>query len=152
MKTLAAAIVIIMAVSVGLIHILNQKDITIMDQKYYKGAMPGGYNFEMTLKRSGNNLTGSVLNTYSDITLVRGLLDENGNFILREYEHEKITGIYKGKFYPKGVIKGVWSNPDGTRRVPFNMIQEVKTPPVRASHFSIGSLNPKNLIPLLKGE
>ena len=104
MKTLAASIVIIMAVSVGLINILHKKDITIMDQKYYKGAMPGGYNFEMTLKRSGNNLTGSVLNTYSDITLVRGLLDENGNFILREYEREKNTGIYKGKFYPKGAV------------------------------------------------
>jgi len=152
MKTLIPAIAIIMTVLIGSINILNKKDIMIMNEKYYKGKLLGGFNLEMTLKRNGNSLSGSVLNSYSNITLVKGLMDEDNNFMLREYEHEKITGIYKGTIFPEGEIKGVWSSPDGTRRLPFNMVQEVKTPPSRASRFAVGSLNPKKLIPLFNGE
>ena len=152
MKTLIPTIAIIMAVAVGLINILDKEDAIVMNEKYYKGRMLGGYNFEMTLKRDGSSLSGSVLNTYNNITQVKGLMDESNNFMLREYEQERFSGIYKGIIFKDGEIKGVWSNPDGTRRLPFKMIQEVKTPPSRANHFTVGSLNPKKLILLLKGE
>jgi len=152
MKSFVTVIAIIMALSAGLINIFNKKDIATMNEKYYKGTMPGGYNFDMTLKRSGNNLSGSVLNTYSNITSVKGLMDDENNFMLREYEQEKITGIYKGTIFPEGRIKGVWSSPDGMRRLPFNMVQEVKTPPSRSDGFSVGHLGLKKLTSMVKGE
>jgi hypothetical protein len=152
MKTLIPAIAIILLAIVGITNVNNKKDIVIMNEKYYKGTMLGGYNFEMTLKKNGGNLSGSVLNTYHNITLVKGLMDDSNNFMLREYEHEQITGIYKGTISSEGEIKGIWSNPDGTRKLPFNMIQEVKTPPSQKDGFSVSSFNFKKLIPLFKGE
>jgi len=100
MKTLIPAIAIIMAVLIGSINILNKKDIMIMNEKYYKGKLLGGFNLEMTLKRNGNSLSGSVLNSYSNITLVKGLMDEDNNFMLREYEHEKNHGDLQGNDFP----------------------------------------------------
>ena len=123
-----------------------------MSEKYYKGTMLGGYNFEMILKKNGGNLSGSVLNTYHNITLVKGLMDDSNNFMLREYEHEQITGIYKGTISSEGEIKGIWSSPDGTRKLPFNMFQEIKTPPSQTDRFTVSSFNLKKLIPLFKGE
>ena len=124
----------------------------IMNEKYYTGKLLGGFNLEMTLKRNGNSLSGSVLNSYSNITLVKGLMDEGNSFMLREYENEKFTGIYKGTISPEGEIKGVWSSPDGMRRLPFNMVQEVKTPPSRSDGFSVGHLGLKKLTSMVKGE
>ncbi len=152
MKLFITLIAIIMALFAGLANISHKKDIETMDEKYYKGTLLGGYNFDMTLKRSGNSLSGSVLNTYSNITSVKGQVDDDNNFMLREYEQEKITGIYKGTIFPEGRIKGVWSSPDGTRRLPFNMVQEVKTPPSPADGFSVGRLDIKKLTAMVKGE
>lgn len=152
MKTLFPAIAIILIAAVGFINVNNKKDIVIMSEKYYKGTMLGGYNFEMILKKNGGNLSGSVLNTYNNITLVKGLMDDSNNFMLREYEQERITGIYKGTIFSEGEIKGIWSRPDGTRKLPFNMIQKVKTPPSQTDRFTVSSFNLKELIPLFKGE
>jgi hypothetical protein len=152
MKILIPAIALILLAAAGIINVNNKKDIVIMSEKYYKGTMLGEFNFEMTLKKNGGNLSGSVLNTYNNITLVKGLTDESNNFMLREYEHEQITGIYKGTISSEGEIKGIWSNPDGTRKLPFNMYQEVKTPPSQTDRFTVSSFNFKKLIPLFKGE
>lgn len=152
MKTLFPIIAIILIAAVGFINVNNKKDIVIMSEKYYKGTMLGGYNFEMTLKKNGGNLSGSVLNTYNNITLVKGLMDDSNNFMLREYEQEQISGIYKGTIFSEGEIKGIWSSPDGTRKLPFNMMQEIKTPPSKTDSLMVSSFNLKKLIPLFKGE
>jgi hypothetical protein len=152
MKTLIPAFAIVLIALVGIINVNNKKDIVIMSEKYYKGTMLGGFNFEMTLKKNGGNLSGSVLNTYHNITLVKGLMDDSNNFMLREYEHKQISGIYKGTISSEGEIKGIWSNPDGTRKLPFNMKQEIKSPPLQTDRFTVSSFNLKKLIPLFKGE
>ncbi len=127
MRQLISIIAILSALTAGLINISNDKDGPKMIEKYFIGTMPGGYSFEMFLTFKGETLTGSVFNTYSNITFVSGTLDPNKNFILKEFEDEKVTGIYKGKIFSNGEIKGVWSSPDGIRKAPFKMIQEVKT-------------------------
>ena len=152
MKTFFPAIAIFLLATVGIINVNNKKDIVIMSEKFYKGTMLGGYNFDMTLKKNGGNLTGSVLNTYNNITLVKGLMDDSNNFMLREYEQDQITGIYKGTISSEGEIKGIWSSPDGTRKLPFNMIQEIKNSSSQKDSFSVSSFNFKKLIPLFKGE
>ena len=132
MKLLFSVIGVLAALTAGLVNISNDKDEPEMFEKYYIGRMPGGYSLEMSLKIQGLNLTGSVLNTYKNITTVRGVMDEGQNFILQEFEEERVTGTYKGIIYSDGVIQGVWESPDGARRIPFKMIQEVKTAPAGA--------------------
>lgn len=127
MKPLFSVIAVLAALTAGLVNISNHKDEPQMFEKYYIGKMPGGYSFEMSLTIKGLSITGSVLNTYSNITTVSGAINESQNFILKEFEDEKVTGIYKGRIFSSGEIKGIWESPDGIRKIPFKMVQEVKT-------------------------
>ena len=90
----------------------------------YVGAINGKYLFHMTFTQKDNILSGSLVNTFEKENKIYGTIDNEGAFILTEYEEDEKVGVLEGKIAPGGEIKGTWSTPDGEKWFPFYLVQK----------------------------
>lgn len=85
----------------------------------------GSFNVEMRLRRAGPSLEGAYFytNRKTDIEL-RGQVDAQGNFTLRESSGGAHTGTFKGRWADdeetgRLMLGGEWTKPDGTGALSF---------------------------------
>lgn len=91
-------------------------------EKTYRGNI-SGKSFSMTLKREGDELSGTA-STYKSDT-VSGKISDYGDFELDGYEDGyTLTGKYKGSINSEGTITGNWTTPSGNKSTPFNLKEE----------------------------
>jgi hypothetical protein len=85
-------------------------------------------NLKLTIKEE--EITGSYY--YKKIgkqIKLKGTIDKEKEFIMKEYHHGDLTGLFKGKFVSKNKAKGIWTDPDGTKELPFVIkSRSIKTP------------------------
>ena len=89
----------------------------------YEGTIKGKHFFRMALTREDNTLNGTLISTFKKNNEVLGSIDQDGSFVLAEYEEGQKVGILEGKFIAGGELKGTWSTPDGKNWFPFFMIK-----------------------------
>ena len=89
----------------------------------YVGAINGKHLFEMAFTRQDNILSGTLVNTFEKENKIHGTIDQEGTFLLTEYEGDKKTGILEGQMMPGGKMKGTWSTPDGDKWFPFYLVK-----------------------------
>ena len=52
----------------------------------YEGSINGKYLFKMVFTREDNILSGTLINTYREKNQVYGTIEDEGSFLLTEYE------------------------------------------------------------------
>lgn len=96
-------------------------------EEVFSGKLGNKYRIQMRLRREAGKLSGAYFyeRVRQDLTL-RGEIDEQGNFTLREYNASGAqTGVFKGTW--KGpdcegcgdFLSGTWSKSDGTHSMTF---------------------------------
>jgi hypothetical protein len=96
------------------------------NKRFYKGAINNKYKISMELMVNG---TGEVKGSYYYETqkILINLAGMNGTkdiSLIELNSEKKETGIFKGKFASKDRIEGDWSNPDGTKVMPFYLDEQ----------------------------
>ena len=83
----------------------------------FRGALDGRIRIEMTLRRSGSSVDGTVTYTKYGVPIpVRGSLDGSGSLELNEYDGKGThTGRYSGRFVTSCGVEGSWIKPDGSK-------------------------------------
>lgn len=83
----------------------------------FRGALDGRIRIQMTLRRSGRSVDGTVTYTKYGVPIpVRGSLDDSGSIELNEYDGKGThTGRYSGRFVTSCGIEGSWIKPDGSK-------------------------------------
>ncbi len=85
----------------------------------YSGKIDGKYDFTMELKKAGGIVFGSYRYAGKKQSLdLRGIINSDGSFDLKESIRSKETGQFKGKVVG-AIIEGVWSTPKNERRMQF---------------------------------
>ncbi len=89
---------------------------------HYEGKI-GGQIFSMILACDGRSLTGTVTRAKTDILI--GTIDDDGNFSLDSFANgNQQTGVYKGRIFPNGSIRGNWTNAQGRQVTSFFLTQQ----------------------------
>ena len=124
-------ILIVTVIFVTLIWGYNMK---IKDQKLtykkqipalsYVGAINGKYLFQMAFTQKDNILSGTLVNTFEKENKIYGTIDNEGAFLLTEYEEGEKAGVLEGKIIQGVEIKGTWSTPDGETWFPFYLVKK----------------------------
>lgn len=97
--------------------------------KVFKGTIDYKYKIQMTLRREGDDLSGSYfyLNKRTEIPL-KGSVDKQGNLTLKETDAAGTqTGTFKGKWNekPEGVeLEGTWTKPGGKDELSFYLTEQ----------------------------
>ena len=97
--------------------------------KVFKGTIDYKYKIQMTLRRDGNDLTGSYFytNKRTEIAL-KGSVDSGGNLTLKETDANGAqTGTFKGKWTekPEGVeLEGTWTKPNSKDELSFYLTEQ----------------------------
>lgn len=97
--------------------------------KVFKGTIDYKYKIQMTLRREGDDLSGSYFyaNKRTEIAL-RGFVDKQGNLILKEMDASGAqTGAFKGKWNekPEGVeLDGTWTKTNGKDELAFYLMEQ----------------------------
>lgn len=90
--------------------------------RHYEGKI-GGQSFSMSLECDGRSLTGTVSTVKTDVLI--GTIDDDGNFKLDSFgDGNNPTGVYRGRIYPNGSIRGTWTNSQGGQGTSFFLIQQ----------------------------
>ncbi len=90
--------------------------------RHYEGKI-GGQSFSMSLECDGRSLTGTVSTVKTDILI--GTIDDDGNFKLDSFGNgNNLTGVYRGRIYPNGSIRGTRTNSQGGQGTSFFLIQQ----------------------------
>lgn len=91
--------------------------------KDYEGAINGKFPIKMHLVNwGGGNLSGTYL--YKKVGKkidIYGEFTSDNAFNIKEYAGDKHTGTFEGKFEGSDKIKGIWSDPKGTKKFPFEV-------------------------------
>lgn len=99
---------------------------TVKNQPFmqdYEGTMNGKIPIQMHLVNWGDGMiggdylykkVGKKIDIYGDFTT-------SDAFTLKEYTNDKQTGTFAGKFTTANKITGTWSNPEGTKKLPFEV-------------------------------
>ncbi len=88
---------------------------------HYEGKI-GGQIFSMVLARDGRSLTGTVTTAKTEMLI--GTIDDDGNFSLDSFSNSRQqTGVYKGRIFPNGSIRGNWTNAQGRQGTSFFLTQ-----------------------------
>jgi hypothetical protein len=91
------------------------------DYVYSGNYVVTGISLTMTLKRSGDSLTGTA-STPTKTDTVEGKIDDNGAFKLSGWENgTRYTGIYSGNISADGKITGQWTKTDGSAATAFSL-------------------------------
>ncbi len=93
--------------------------------KTLRGAI-GRYGVKMSLQRNGNNLSGTYVYTKYGISIsLTGAIDGNQNVEMYGYDNNGTQiDVFKGRFVSSFRIEGQWSKPNGSRSLPFTLIQQ----------------------------
>jgi len=77
----------------------------------------------MTLRRTGNSLSGTYFYTRHNINItLNGTIDENQNVELYGYdEGGTMIDVFKGQLSSSSSLEGMWSKPDGSKSLPFDL-------------------------------
>ena len=87
--------------------------------RIYSGKIDGKYEFTMELKKAGDIIFGSYRYAGRKQSLdLRGRINNDGEFDLKESIGSKETGYFKGKAVG-ALIEGMWSTPKNERRMQF---------------------------------
>jgi hypothetical protein len=91
--------------------------------KVFSGTINNRYPIRMTFTRRGSTVTGSYLYTRVGKSIsLRGDMQEDGIALLFEVNDKgENTGVFKGAFENNSRFSGTWSEPDGSRRMPFEV-------------------------------
>ena len=91
------------------------------ENSHYEGKI-GSQIFSMVLARDGRSLTGKVTTAKTEILI--GTIDDKGNFSLDSFANgNQQTGVYKGRIFPNGSIRGNWTNAQGRQGTSFFLTQ-----------------------------
>jgi hypothetical protein len=76
---------------------------------------------QMVLYREDSALSGSYVYTkFGSPLSLKGTIDSGQNIILTEFDKNgKRTGMFKGTLTGEGKLEGNWSDPDGSKTMPF---------------------------------
>jgi hypothetical protein len=89
----------------------------------YAGTLGGKLAFRAELVKDGGALSGyyRYVHRSADLSLA-GEVAEDGTFALVETAPDgRVTGKFAGTFTSPRAASGIWSSPDGSRRLPFEM-------------------------------
>ena len=67
----------------------------------------------MSLKRQGDNLSGTLFNSFKDKKYVQGKIYDENIIFLKEFESGSETGNFLGRYISINKITGVWTTADG---------------------------------------
>jgi hypothetical protein len=98
----------------------------------YAGTIGGRLAFRAELVKYGGALSGyyRYVHRSADLSLA-GEVAEDGTFALVETAPDgRVTGKFEGIFTSPRAASGVWSSPDGSRRLPFEMKAAAPLQPV----------------------
>jgi uncharacterized OB-fold protein len=91
-------------------------------ERTYLGKI-GGRSFSMTLKRDGNELTGTASTIKTDT--VSGTIKDSGEFTMDGFENgNNLTGLYKGAIKTNGSVEGTWTTPSGNKPTSFYLSEQ----------------------------
>jgi len=91
--------------------------------KTFAGFINNKYGIRMTLRRTGNSLSGTYFYTRHNINItLNGTIDENQNVELYGYdEGGTMIDVFKGQLSSSSSLEGMWSKPDGSKSLPFDL-------------------------------
>jgi hypothetical protein len=91
--------------------------------KVFSGAINKRYPVRMTLTRQGATITGTYVYTKVGKTItLRGEAQTDGTVLLFEVnDRGENTGVFRGVFADERRFSGTWSEPDGSRTMPFEV-------------------------------
>lgn len=112
----------LISVSAGWLMTASAASAAQQGRRQYVGAMGTATRIRMTLDIRGTTVQGSYVyeaigkplalaGTLSDKQLTLREADENGNH----------TGTFRGQFVTTTLIEGTWSNPAGSKKLPFSV-------------------------------
>jgi hypothetical protein len=89
--------------------------------KTFEGAINNEYQIQMSLQRSGEDLSGNYFYTKHKTDIqIKGTIDGQDNFTLNEFDGKgNQTGVFKGKLISGSEMEGIWSKPNGDKSMPF---------------------------------
>jgi hypothetical protein len=118
--------------------------------RVFKGAIAYKYPIQMSLRRGdGDALTGSYFyeGKGGEITL-RGTLDAKGNLTLNEYDGDKQTGTFKGRwrehsYDPAATLDGDWTKAGARESEGFYLVEQHVAPglPFRLARQTMSEQN-----------
>jgi hypothetical protein len=93
--------------------------------KTFKGNISDKYKIEMTLRRNGMDLSGTYFYTKYGINItLTGTIDSYQNVELYGYNASgTLVDVFKGRFVSSSEMLGTWSKPDGSKILPFTLIE-----------------------------
>jgi hypothetical protein len=89
--------------------------------KTFEGAINNEYQIQMSLQRSGQELSGSYFYTKHKTDIqIKGTIDGQDNFTINEFDGKgNQTGVFKGRLISGSEMEGTWSKPNGDKSMPF---------------------------------
>lgn len=103
----------------------KSSDVDILDKKQFSmvGTINSNLNIHMKLEFNKKEVTGTYYYDKYKIDLnLRGTYDEGNNVNMNEFDEKgNITGIFNGKISVNGDFNGIWSVPDGSRKLLFDI-------------------------------
>ena len=124
-------------VILGLLVILFQKFLGWEEKKpkeplsfeslMFKGRIGKKYPIKMSLKRKGENLSGTLFNSFNDKKDLRGKIYNENIFILKEFEGGSELGNFIGRYISKNKIAGIWATPDWKGVFPFHLYKNTQS-------------------------
>jgi serine/threonine protein kinase len=93
--------------------------------KTFNGEI-GKYGIQMSLRRNGDSLSGTYVYTRHGTNIsLTGSIDSYQNVEMYGYDDNGIQiDVFKGRFVSSSRVEGQWSKPNGSRSLPFTLIQQ----------------------------
>jgi hypothetical protein len=94
----------------------------------YEGTIDGNLKITLLLERKGGQLKGEYrYNSQQAMLDLKGEMIGEKEFILREFDGIKETGVFRGAFLNDGRVEGQWSNPEKTAQYEFRLERKAPT-------------------------
>lgn len=108
--------------------ITQAQDTEVNFTKTYEGAIDGKYEIAMTLTKNADVLSGTYAYKSKGIPIkISGEIDQAGNLTIFEFNDKgSMTGLFNGQLNNQ-TIKGTWGKPDGSKSMPFMLIESSST-------------------------